>query len=377
MSGIGIAITSNDNNKKKNGLFSGLKATQRTNNDTPLMSPTTNTQPTAEEATAPTPQPATNGTQEATSTPLTMTTQTTPQKPAPSQLAPEQWAPAFKPAQPSATPNLTGVDTAKPSMYNLPKPSIKPTTQPSVYNPQAFPEQDTNNQQTAQQPADTVNNDDNQAQINTIADFLATRPTQTTEEYQRKQERRDNIERISRGLKALANIFTTAHGGVSTYDYDADKKNYETDEQKRYARLAQEWKDYRNNLQQAQNIAFKQQDIDIRKGNLLWRQAQQKNALDKWQHEFDLKQKKQSSDEAYKSAQVELKRQQQQLAKEKNEDNRQLIQARIDYLKKSLEIRRQQVGVAKQNANRQGKTKTTTYTRDAKGRVTSSTSSYK
>ena len=88
--------------------------------------------------------------------------------------------------------------------------------------------------------------------------------------------------------------------------------------------------------------------------------------MKKWQDEYSLKQRKMSADEAYKQALVDLKKQQQQLQKEKNEDNKKMIEARIKYLDNTIAVQKQRI-------KNQNKTKTTTYTRDAKGRVTQST----
>lgn len=234
---------------------------------------------------------------------------------------------------------------------------------------------DSDNAQQETQTAYNKDNDLDDAQISTIADFLATRPKKTVEEYEKEQERKEQIEKISRGLKALANVFTTAQGGVNTYDYDKDKTAYDTDEKNKYARLAQEWKDYRSNLQRAQNIAFKQDDINIRKGNLAWRQAKQANELKKWQNEYDLKMKKQSADEAYKSALVELKKQQQELAKAKGEDEKRLVEAKIKMINATIENNKKKLALENKKENRQGKSKTKTYSRDKHGRVTSVTES--
>lgn len=377
MSTIGIALTDNDTKKKNGGLFSSLRSTQKTGNTTPVQ--TVAPQQKQEVPGTPTPASPTsfNVGQTVSSIPTTAQ-QTTPQKPPQGQevVLP---TPSLNTSANPSSPKLYSADQSKYSLNSFPKNDFQPVTRPSVYAPDVFPQQAQTGQSAPmeQTKQETNTEDDQQAQINTIADFLATRPKQTMEEYAKKQERRDKIERITRGLKALANVFTTAYGGVNTYDYEKDKANYETEESKRYSRLAQEWKDYRNNLLQAQNMAFKRQDADTRRGNLLWRQANQKYQLDKWKKEFDLKQQKQSSDEAYKSAQIELKKQQQQLAKERNEDNRKNIEARIKYLNQTIDLHKQRIGIAKQKENRQGKAKTTTYTRDAKGRTTSSTTSYK
>lgn len=383
MSGIGIAITGTDERKKKQGgLFAGLRAQQKTPQATTTPStPSTPSAGTAQGAgggantqTSPAQgrtfaqawsvaQPQGAGSTEQTGQEATQQQPQTsaPQKP---RVSPEWRTPEPSLYNNNNTQDKTTLgheysngDPSKPSLYHVP--SYKAVSAAAQRDGDA-----------AQQGAGTDAQADKQAdereQINTIADFLASRPSKSVEDYERERERRDRVERITRALKAIANVVTTAHGGVSTYDYAADKAESDKDENKNYERLVKSWKDYREGLQRAHNIAYKQQDSDTRKGNLLWRQAKQQNDLKKWQDEYSLKQRKMSADEAYKQALVDLKQQQQKLQKEKNEDNKKLIEARIKYLDNTIAVQKQRI-------NNQNKTKTTTYTRDAKGRVTQST----
>ena len=377
MSGIGIAIT--DNKKKQGGLFAGLRATQKTPQTTTTPSaPSTatvqgagggaNTQTTpaqgrtfaqawsvAQPQGADTEQTGQAATQQQPQT-------SAPQKPkvSPEWRTPEPSLYNNNNTQDKTTPRLdySNADPSKPSLYHVPN--------YKAVSAAAGQKQDEEEQQGAGTDAQATHKADEEEQVSTIADFLASRPSKSVEDYERERERRDRVERISRGLKALANVFTTAHGGVSTYDYAADKAESDKDENKNYERLVKSWKDYREGLQRAHNIAYKQQDSDTRKGNLLWRQAKQQNDQKKWQDEYSLKLRKLSADEAYKQALVDLKQQQQKLQEEKNEDNKKLIEARIKYLDNTIAVQKQRI-------KNQNKTKTTTYTRDAKGRVTKTT----
>ena len=376
MSGIGIAITGTDNKKKQGGLFAGLRAKQKTPQATTTPSaPSTPSAGTAQGAgggantqTSPAQgrtfaqawsvaQPQGAGNTEQTGQ---AATQQQPQKP--------KVSPEWRTPEPSLYNNNTQDKTTPRLDYSNADPS-----KPSLYHVQSYKdvsagaqEADEVAKQDAGTDAQAGQGADEREQVNTIADFLASRPSKSVEDYERERERRDRVERITRGLKALANVFTTAHGGVSTYDYAADKAESDKDENKNYERLVKSWKDYREGLQRAHNIAYKQQDSDTRKGNLLWRQARLQNEAKKWQDEYSLKQRKMSADEAYKQALVDLKQQQQNLQEEKNEDNKKLIEARIKYLDNTIAVQKQRI-------KNQNKTKTTTYTRDAKGRVTKTT----
>ena len=358
MSGIGIAITGTDNKKKQGGLFAGLRAEQKT--------PQATTTPSAPSTpSAGTAQGAGGG----------ANTQTSP---AQGRTFAQAWSVA-QPQKPKVSPEWR---TPEPSLYNnntqdkttprLDYSNADPS-KPSLYHVQSYKdvsagaqEADEIAKQDAGTDAQAGQGADEREQVNTIADFLASRPSRSVEDYERERERRDRVERITRGLKALANVFTTAYGGVSTYDYAADKAESDKDENKNYERLVQSWKDYREGLQRAHNIAYKQQDSDTRKGNLACLQSRLQNEMKKWQDEYSLKQRKMSADEAYKQALVDLKQQQQNLQKEKNEDNKKLIEARIKYLDNTIAVQKQRI-------KNQNKTKTTTYTRDAKGRVTKTT----
>ncbi len=378
MSGIGIAITGTDDRKKKQGgLFAGLRATQKT--------PTATTTPTApataqgtggSDSTQTTPaqgrtfaqawnvaQPnGASGNEQSGQATMQQQPQTSaPQKPkvSPEWRTPEPSLYNNNNTQDKTTPRLdySNADPSKPSLYHVP--SYKAVSA-------AAQKADEVAQQGTGTDAQATKKADEEEQVSTIADFLASRPSKSVEDYERERERRDRVERITRALKAIANVVTTAHGGVSTYDYAADKAESDKDENKNYERLVKSWKDYREGLQRAHNIAYKQQDSDTRRGNMLWRQAKQKNEQKKWQDEYSLKLRKMSADEAYKQALVDLKQQQQNLQKEKNEDNKKLIEARIKYLDNTIAVQKQRI-------NNQNKTKTTTYTRDAKGRVTKTT----
>lgn len=378
MSGIGIAITGTDDQKKKQGgLFAGLRATQKT--------PTATTTPSAPSAgtaqgtgggdgTQTTPaqgrtfgqawnvaQPkGADGNEQAGQTTMQQQPQTSaPQKP---RVSPEWQTPEpslyNNNTQDKTTPRLdySNADPSKPSLYNVP--SYKAVSAAAQKADEVAP-------QGAKTDAQAQKADEEE-QVSTIADFLASRPSKSVEDYERERERRDRVERITRALKAIANVVTTARGGVNTYDYATDKAQADKDEDKEYSRLVKSWKDYREGLQRAHNIAYKQQDSDTRRGNLLWRKAKQQNEQKKWQDEYSLKLRKMSADEAYKQALVDLKQQQQKLQEEKNEANKKLIEARIKYLDNTIAVQKQRI-------NNQNKTKTTTYTRDAKGRVTQST----
>ena len=381
MSGIGIAITGTDNKKKQGGLFAGLRAKQKTPQATTTPSaPSTPSAGTAQGAgggantqTSPAqgrtfaqawsvaqPQGAGNTEQTGQAATQQQPQTSAPQKP--------KASPEWRTPEPSLYNNNTQDKTTPRLDYSNADPS-----KPSLYHVQSYKdvsagaqEADEVAKQDAGTDAQAGQGADEREQVNTIADFLASRPSKSVEDYERERERRDRVERITRGLKALANVFTTAHGGVSTYDYAADKAESDKDENKNYERLVKSWKDYREGLQRAHNIAYKQQDSDTRKGNLLWRQARLQNEAKKWQDEYSLKQRKMSADEAYKQALVDLKQQQQNLQKEKNEDNKKLIEARIKYLDNTIAVQKQRI-------KNQNKTKTTTYTRDAKGRVTKTT----
>lgn len=381
MSGIGIAITGTDNKKKQGGLFAGLRAKQKTPQATTTPSaPSTPSAGTAQGAgggantqTSPAqgrtfaqawsvaqPQGAGNTEQTGQAATQQQPQTSAPQKP--------KASPEWRTPEPSLYNNNTQDKTTPRLDYSNADPS-----KPSLYHVQSYKdvsagaqEADEVAKQDAGTDAQAGQGADEREQVNTIADFLASRPSRSVEDYERERERRDRVERITRGLKALANVFTTAHGGVSTYDYAADKAESDKDENKNYERLVKSWKDYREGLQRAHNIAYKQQDSDTRKGNLLWRQARLQNEAKKWQDEYSLKQRKMSADEAYKQALVDLKQQQQNLQKEKNEDNKKLIEARIKYLDNTIAVQKQRI-------KNQNKTKTTTYTRDAKGRVTKTT----
>lgn len=381
MSGIGIAITGTDNKKKQGGLFAGLRAKQKTPQATTTPSaPSTPSAGTAQGAgggantqTSPAqgrtfaqawsvaqPQGAGNTEQTGQAATQQQPQTSAPQKP--------KASPEWRTPEPSLYNNNTQDKTTPRLDYSNADPS-----KPSLYHVQSYKdvsagaqEADEIAKQDAGTDAQAGQGADEREQVNTIADFLASRPSKSVEDYERERERRDRVERITRGLKALANVFTTAHGGVSTYDYAADKAESDKDENKNYERLVKSWKDYREGLQRAHNIAYKQQDSDTRKGNLLWRQARLQNEMKKWQDEYSLKQRKMSADEAYKQALVDLKQQQQNLQKEKNEDNKKLIEARIKYLDNTIAVQKQRI-------KNQNKTKTTTYTRDAKGRVTKTT----
>lgn len=381
MSGIGIAITGTDNKKKQGGLFAGLRAKQKTPQATTTPSaPSTPSAGTAQGAgggantqTSPAqgrtfaqawsvaqPQGAGNTEQTGQAATQQQPQTSAPQKP--------KASPEWRTPEPSLYNNNTQDKTTPRLDYSNADPS-----KPSLYHVQSYKdvsagaqEADEVAKQDAGTDAQAGQGADEREQVNTIADFLASRPSRSVEDYERERERRDRVERITRGLKALANVFTTAHGGVSTYDYAADKAESDKDENKNYERLVKSWKDYREGLQRAHNIAYKQQDSDTRKGNLLWRQARLQNEMKKWQDEYSLKQRKMSADEAYKQALVDLKQQQQNLQKEKNEDNKKLIEARIKYLDNTIAVQKQRI-------KNQNKTKTTTYTRDAKGRVTKTT----
>lgn len=380
MSGIGIAITGTEYQKKKQGgLFAGLRATQKT--------PTATTTPSAPSAgtaqgtgggdgTQTTPaqgrtfaqawnvaQPkGASANEQAEQTTMQQQPQTSaPQKPrvSPEWQTPEPSLYNNNNTQDKTTPRLdySNADPSKPSLYNVPNyKAVSAATHKA----------DEVAQQGAGTDAQAGQKQDEEEQVSTIADFLASRPSKSVEDYERERERRDRVERITRALKAIANVVTTARGGVSTYDYAADKAQADKDEDKEYSRLVKSWKDYREGLQRAHNIAYKQQDSDTRKGNLLWRKAKQAIDVKKWQDEYSLKLRKMSADEAYKQALVDLKQQQQKLQEEKNEDNKKLIEARIKYLDNTIAVQKQRI-------NNQNKTKTTTYTRDAKGRVTQST----
>ena len=381
MSGIGIAITGTDNKKKQGGLFAGLRAKQKTPQATTTPSaPSTPSAGTAQGAgggantqTSPAqgrtfaqawsvaqPQGAGNTEQTGQAATQQQPQTSAPQKP--------KASPEWRTPEPSLYNNNTQDKTTPRLDYSNADPS-----KPSLYHVQSYKdvsagaqEADEVAKQDAGTDAQAGQGADEREQVNTIADFLASRPSKSVEDYERERERRDRVERITRGLKALANVFTTAHGGVSTYDYAADKAESDKDENKNYERLVKSWKDYREGLQRAHNIAYKQQDSDTRKGNLLWRQARLQNEAKKWQDEYSLKQRKMSADEAYKQALVDLKQQQQNLQKEKNEDNKKLIEARIKYLDNTIAVQKQRI-------KNQNKTETTTYTRDAKGRVTKTT----
>lgn len=381
MSGIGIAITGTDEQKKKKqgGLFAGLRATQKT--PTATTTPSTPSAGTAQgtgggDGTQTTPaqgrtfaqawsvaQPQGGGSTGQTGQ---ATTQQQPQTSAPQKpkVSPEWRTPEpslyNNNTQDKTTPRLdySNADPSKPSLYNN-VPNYKAVSA-ATHKADEVAQQDAGADAQAGQGADE------REQVNTIADFLASRPSKSVEDYERERERRDRVERITRALKAIANVVTTARGGVNTYDYAADKAQSDKDEDKEYERLVKSWKDYREGLQRAHNIAYKQQDSDTRKGNLLWRQARLQNEAKKWQDEYSLKLRKMSADEAYKQALVDLKQQQQKLQEEKNEDNKKLIEARIKYLDNTI-------AVQKQRLKNQNQTKTTTYTRDAKGRVTQST----
>lgn len=381
MSGIGIAITGTDNKKKQGGLFAGLRAKQKTPQATTTPSaPSTPSAGTAQGAgggantqTSPAqgrtfaqawsvaqPQGAGNTEQTGQAATQQQPQTSAPQKP--------KASPEWRTPEPSLYNNNTQDKTTPRLDYSNADPS-----KPSLYHVQSYKdvsagaqEADEVAKQDAGTDAQAGQGADEREQVNTIADFLASRPSKSVEDYERERERRDRVERITRGLKALANVFTTAHGGVSTYDYAADKAESDKDENKNYERLVKSWKDYREGLQRAHNIAYKQQDSDTRKGNLLWRQARLQNEAKKWQDEYSLKQRKMSADEAYKQALVDLKQQQQNLQEEKNEDNKKLIEARIKYLDNTIAVQKQRI-------KNQNKTKTTTYTRDAKGRVTKTT----
>ena len=380
MSGIGIAITGTDK-KKQGGLFAGLRAKQKT--------PQATTTPSAPSApSAGTAQGAGGGTNTQTSPAQGRTfaqawsvaqpqgagsteqtgqaaTQQQPQTSAPQKprVSPEWQTPEpslyNNNTQDKTTPRLdySNADPSKPSLYNVP--SYKAVSAAAQKADEVAP-------QGAGTDAQAGQKQDEEEQVSTIADFLASRPSKSVEDYERERERRDRVERITRALKAIANVVTTARGGVNTYDYAADKAQSDKDEDKEYERLVKSWKDYREGLQRAHNIAYKQQDSDTRRGNLLWRQAKQQNEQKKWQDEYSLKLRKMSADEAYKQALVDLKQQQQKLQEEKNEANKKLIEARIKYLDNTIAVQKQRI-------NNQNKTKTTTYTRDAKGRVTQST----
>lgn len=381
MSGIGIAITGTDDKKKQGGLFAGLRAKQKTPQAT--TTPSVPSTPSADAGqgagggantqTSPAQgrtfaqawsvaQPQGGGGTEQTGQAATQ------QQPQTSATQKPKVSPEWRTPEPSlynnntqdkTTPRLdySNADPSKPSLYHVP--SFKGVSA-AAHNADEVAKQDEGTDAQADKQADE------REQVNTIADFLASRPSKSIEDYERERERRDRVERITRGLKALANVFTTAHGGVSTYDYAADKAESDKDENKNYERLVKSWKDYREGLQRAHNIAYKQQDSDTRKGNLLWRQARLQSEAKKWQDEYSLRQRKMSADEAYKQALVDLKQQQQNLQKEKNEDNKKLIEARIKYLDNTIAVQKQRI-------KNQNKTKTTTYTRDAKGRVTQST----
>lgn len=381
MSGIGIAITGTDNKKKQGGLFAGLRAKQKTPQATTTPSaPSTPSAGTAQGAgggantqTSPAqgrtfaqawsvaqPQGAGNTEQTGQAATQQQPQTSAPQKP--------KASPEWRTPEPSLYNNNTQDKTTPRLDYSNADPS-----KPSLYHVQSYKdvsagaqEADEVAKQDAGTDAQAGQGADEREQVNTIADFLASRPSKSVEDYERERERRDRVERITRGLKALANVFTTAHGGVSTYDYAADKAESDKDENKNYERLVKSWKDYREGLQRAHNIAYKQQDSDTRKGNLLWRQARLQNEAKKWQDEYSLKQRKMSADEAYKQALVDLKQQQQNLQEEKNEDNKKLIEARIKYLDNTIAVQKQRI-------KNQNKTETTTYTRDAKGRVTKTT----
>ncbi len=380
MSGIGIAITGTDEQKKKKqgGLFAGLRAKQKTPQAT--TTPSTPSAGTAQGAgggantqTSPAQgrtfaqawsaaQSQGGGSTEQTGQAATQQQPQTsaPQKP---RVSPEWQTPEpslyNNNTQDKTTPRLdySKADPSKPSLYNVP--SYKAVSA-------AAQKADEVAQQGTGTDAQVGQKQDEEEQVSTIADFLASRPSKSVEDYERERERRDRVERITRALKAIANVVTTAHGGVSTYDYAADKAESDKDENKNYERLVKSWKDYREGLQRAHNIAYKQQDSDTRKGNLLWRQARLQNEAKKWQDEYSLKQRKMSAGEAYKQALVDLKQQQQKLQEEKKEDNKKLIEARIKYLDNTIAVQKQRI-------NNQNKTKTTTYTRDAKGRVTKTT----
>ena len=382
MSGIGIAITGTDDKKKQGGLFAGLRAKQKTPQATTTPStPSTPSAGTAQGAgggantqTSPAqgrtfaqawsvaqPQGAGNTEQTGQAATQQQPQTSAPQKPkvSPEWRTPEPSLYNNNNTQDKTTPRLdySNADPDKPSLYHVP--SYKDVSAGAQ-------EADEVAQQGAGTDAQAGQGADEREQVNTIADFLASRPSKSVEDYERERERRDRVERITRALKAIANVVTTAHGGVSTYDYAADKAESDKDENKNYERLVKSWKDYREGLQRAHNIAYKQQDSDTRKGNLLWRQAKLQNEAKKWQDEYSLKQRKMSADEAYKQALVDLKQEQQNLQKEKNEDNKKLIEARIKYLDNIIAVQKQRI-------NNQNKTKTTTYTRDAKGRVTKTT----
>lgn len=382
MSGIGIAITGTDEQKKKKqgGLFAGLRAKQKTPQATTTPStPSTPSAGTAQGAgggantqTSPAQgrtfaqawsaaQSQGGGSTEQTGQAATQQQPQTsaPQKP---RVSPEWRTPEpslYNNTQDKTTPRLdySNADPDKPSLYHVP--SFKGVSA-AAQKADEVAKQDAGTDAQAGQGADE------REQVNTIADFLASRPSKSIEDYERERERRDRVERITRALKAIANVVTTAHGGVSTYDYAADKAESDKDENREYERLVKNWKDYREGLQRAHNIAYKQQDSDTRRGNMLWRQAKQQNEQKKWQDEYSLKLRKMSADEAYKQALVDLKQQQQKLQEEKKEDNKELIEARIKYLDNTIAVQKQRI-------NNQNKTKTTTYTRDAKGRVTKTT----
>lgn len=379
MSGIGIAITGTDDKKKQGGLFAGLRAKQKT--------PQATTTPSAPPAATVQGNGGGDGTQTTPAQGRTFGQAWSVAQPhgagnteQTEQAATQQQPQTSAPQKPRVSPEWR---TPDPSLYNNNNTQDKTTSRldysnadpdkPSLYHVPNFKgvsaaaqQADEVAKQDAGTDAQAGQGADEREQVSTIADFLASRPSKSVEDYERERERRDRVERITRGLKALANVFTTAYGGVSTYDYAADKAESDKDENKNYERLVKSWKDYREGLQRAHNIAYKQQDSDTRKGNLLWRQARLQNEAKKWQDEYSLKQRKMSADEAYKQALADLKQQQQSLQKEKNEDNKKLIEARIKYLDNTIAVQRQRI-------KNQNKTKTTTYTRDAKGRVTKTT----
>lgn len=111
------------------------------------------------------------------------------------------------------------------------------------------------------------------------------KPKKTTEELEKEREKRDRFEALTRGLKSLANLFTTSIGGVSTYDEAKDKAQYEATEDAKMKRARQEWEDYYNRQSLLSNMEYRRSMAQKWQNELANKQADRD--FEKWK--FDSK----------------------------------------------------------------------------------------
>lgn len=176
------------------------------------------------------------------------------------------------------------------------------------------------------------------------------KPKKTTEELEKEREKKDRFEALTRGLKSLANLFTTSIGGVSTYDEAKDKAQYEAAEDAKMKRARQDWDDYYNKQSMLSNMEYrrsmaqkwqnelanKQADRDFEKwkfeSKMKFDSDKEEERVKEWNREFEqaaqkltLEGNKAKIDKWYKGELIKIK-------KDENANNKKLIKARISML---------------------------------------------